>query len=105
MTYCVHCGYCCRKAPCLMAELDENNECIFLIEIEGRYYCGLYNEQPKTEYPYFGAGCCSGLNSDRRQILQQHALETEQKDYEELIQSIYARADKIRQGNILSGMF
>jgi hypothetical protein len=76
---CVGSGYCCKKAPCPYGEADETGGCRFLVvwdqteTVTTRYRCGRYAEivgQPGADLvPAFGAGCCSSLNTDRRDIL------------------------------------
>lgn len=72
---CVHCGYCCKKAPCPFGEVDPTTgRCIYLVEKSGLYYCSEYEsikDKPGAELsPAFGAGCSSALNSDRWSILR-----------------------------------
>lgn len=74
---CVGCGYCCTKAPCgaavrlyrgatICPQLTWNEE-------DKRYFCGLMlisgqlGEYYRKEL-YAGEGCCSGLNSWRRDV-------------------------------------
>lgn len=76
MADCIGCGYCCRKVPCAQAyhsNAVENGRCTALMWHEGRWACGLYvtapNEEEKARIAkelYFGAGCCSNLNTYRR---------------------------------------
>ena len=73
---CVHCGFCCRKAPCGWGEATGDGSCRFLIPGKpGRWLCGKFDEingQPTADVsPAFGAGCCCGFNSLRRAILEE----------------------------------
>ena len=68
---CVHCGYCCLRSICALGIPDSTGKCLFLYEKEGRYYCEFYKEpNDPDEFPYFGAGCCSYLNTRRRDIIK-----------------------------------
>lgn len=82
---CVGCGYCCRKAPCAVAQRIHGPGIVDLyVKKEGycpsltwdaekkRYFCkpcadpilgARYREELAA-----GAGCCSSMNSDRRNI-------------------------------------
>ncbi len=77
-TACVRSGFCCKQAPCPFGTWDEDKkQCSFLGgERPGEYFCEKYDEilQLPPEVganiaPAFGAGCCSSLNSDRREVL------------------------------------
>jgi len=69
---CVGCGYCCRKAPCV---LGEGVPCVELVERDGRWWCGLVlaatgEDREMIELDLFiGDGCCSSFNSDRQRRL------------------------------------
>jgi hypothetical protein len=74
---CVGCGYCCMQTPCSVAKRLYPGvvECPQLIwdVLDSRYYCGLMKlpEPLGSEYRqslYAGAGCCSTLNSWRKDI-------------------------------------
>jgi hypothetical protein len=90
---CVHCGYCCRKAPCAYGLWDEEKkQCAYLKNMDTglpQYVCDKYdaiNNDPGSYIsPSFGTGCCSNLNSDRRAILKQlnqnHPLRLEFANY------------------------
>ena len=78
---CVGCGYCCKKAPCVLASTlgrVKDGKCQELLFSEGRYWCGLMLRAPDLddhdEHWYkvalhAGAGCCSPMNSERRKFL------------------------------------
>jgi len=74
------------QVPCGYGEIGENGWCKYLKRKEGdvlkTYVCSKYEiitKDPNSKYtPAFGAGCCSNLNSQRRDIIRQrHALEIE----------------------------
>jgi hypothetical protein len=77
---CVHCGYCCKTAPCGYGrQARKTTRCLYLIQVGELYYCGLYNAIQETEdstpqgngFPMFGSECCSPLfNNDRNHILR-----------------------------------
>lgn len=80
---CVGCGYCCRKGPCGLAwargakPTPANPACPFLVELEGRFRCGVWVQTGEAERKAiadalaFGAGCCSPLgNTDREKMLR-----------------------------------
>ena len=65
---CVGCGYCCKRAPCV---LGEDTPCRELVFKDKRYWCGLVLAAKGEDKEYMeidlciGEGCCSSLNSDR----------------------------------------
>ena len=67
---CVGCGFCCRKAPCILASSSQP-PCSDLVEVDGRWRCGkVQDAHPEARSILLaelaiGAGCCSPLNSDR----------------------------------------
>lgn len=84
---CIGCGYCCKRAPCAYAAekvrtfeawKDGREGCPFLRLDEklGRHLCGLILDADEHERRrllrglYIGAGCCSSLNTDRRDLLR-----------------------------------
>lgn len=73
MNDCIGCGYCCTKAPCLLARRIHGagvTECPELIWEQNRHWCRLPRVQPHYIYDlHIGAGCCSPLNSWRREPL------------------------------------
>jgi len=75
---CVGCGYCCRTAPCSTAlsyGAPSKSPCLFLTEDYGVNRCllllgaGEGRRQQLEEDLSIGEGCCSPLNSDRRDFL------------------------------------
>ncbi len=65
-TECVGCGYCCRKAPCVISKaLYNKNKCPVLTYDGKRYWCGLIRQMA------IGEGCSSSLNSDRSIMVKQ----------------------------------
>jgi len=70
---CVHCGYCCRKAPCAYGESFEGERaCAFLYKptpSSKEWLCGRYEvimkKEKNSKYPMFHSGCCCPLNSER----------------------------------------
>jgi hypothetical protein len=81
---CVGCGYCCIKTPCDAARrlYPGARSCpqLLWIEQESRYKCGLMmiagpvGQGYKSEL-YAGAGCCSGLNSWRKDVKKRDHLD------------------------------
>lgn len=78
MSKCVGCGYCCMEATCtagLAANSDRTyttSRCPSLQWNGKRYVCELmmdtkYGEMYREKL-YAGAGCCSGLNSWRKDV-------------------------------------
>ena len=69
MRPCIHCGYCCRQAPCCYGEnTNTSNACIHLTEDNK---CGIYDKvKHDIISPAMGAGCCSPMNTDRRDLLR-----------------------------------
>ena len=72
---CVGCGYCCRQAPCALANriYDAVDKCPALIWDGKRYWCKIIQHPiigPKhKEELAIGAGCCSPMfNQDRTNI-------------------------------------
>lgn len=69
---CEGCGFCCKKAPCSIAPAWTEAGCSALVwDAEAnRYWCGLVllGAPEVAEALYVGAGCCCGLNSDRRNV-------------------------------------
>ncbi len=67
---CIHCGYCCRSAPCRFGVMTSPTDarCAYLTTDNK---CGIYENivaRPQSEWewaPAFGAGCGSSLNPDR----------------------------------------
>lgn len=76
---CVRYGHCCRVAPCLFGEWDEEAEQCRFLEDDGEFQtrCGRYDEvmalpsSARWASPAFGAGCSSTLfNEDRDAVLR-----------------------------------
>lgn len=83
---CVGCGYCCMKTPCdasrrLYGNIDSCPQLTWSDD-KNRYFCGLMmiggslGEDYRKEL-YAGAGCCSGLNSWRKDVKKRSTGETE----------------------------
>ena len=78
---CVGCGYCCREAPCSLAQAEGITEAPCpLLEWDGtKWRCSRMLRGPDAEdwkeYLYTGEGCCSSLNSDRLKIPTPNDLE------------------------------
>jgi hypothetical protein len=81
---CVGCGYCCAKTPCdasrrLYPGADHCPQLLWMEE-DKRYKCslmmiaGLVGEGYRKEL-YAGEGCCSGLNSWRKDVKQRDRLD------------------------------
>jgi hypothetical protein len=79
MSKCIGSGYCCWKAPCAEGQRVHNissGKCPSLVWEKGRHWCGLVlNAEPAEaerlkKSLYIGEGCCSSLNSWRREELQ-----------------------------------
>jgi len=85
MHECVGCGYCCMKTPCDASRrlYGTIKECPQLIwdEQTSRYNCGLMlihgmiGEGYKKEL-HAGAGCCSGMNTWRKDVKKRTGIET-----------------------------
>lgn len=70
---CVGCGYCCLTAMCFSGQkrLGLHRRCPALTwsDDDSRYYCQLALEDIRfAREVYVGAGCCSGLNTWRREV-------------------------------------
>jgi hypothetical protein len=72
---CVRSGFCCKQAPCGFGKWnDAKTQCAHLEHgTDGRYVCAIVDDIMKDPTwvvsPAFGAGCCSPMNLDRRQII------------------------------------
>jgi len=71
---CVGCGYCCRKAICVLgmkiADLEgkpTDNGCPYLY-LEGIYRCELAKNEAYCKELFIGEGCCCSLNTDRLKV-------------------------------------
>lgn len=81
---CVGCGYCCKKAACVLGTFHHgapHAPCRSLVFRDGRYWCGLVLEadEVRAEFikkeMYMGAGCSSTLfNTDREEMLRARSL-------------------------------
>jgi hypothetical protein len=82
MADCVGCGYCCKKVTCYFGRtqgtkdyMKEKNLCEFLLEVDGRYRCRLYQEAPAPLKEAMelgmgmGEGCSSSLCNEVREAL------------------------------------
>ncbi len=91
---CVRSGYCCNERPCPFGRSDETRPghkqpCVYLEgDGPGAYKCGIADwilTQPQWELsPAFGAGCCSTMNSDRRDVLKKLYAEIDAMDREQM---------------------
>lgn len=75
MKECLRCGYCCKQAPCSFGTRSASGVCVYLIGTQpGCYECDIAAEIKQQSgadiSPAFGAGCCSPLNSDRKELEQ-----------------------------------
>lgn len=70
---CVQCGYCCKKARCVLSQIvegpkaDPGAPCPYLSFDGEKYNCGL--AETYTIQLYIGEGCCAPLNTDRIKYL------------------------------------
>jgi hypothetical protein len=70
---CVRSGYCCKKAPCVVGAVisDSNSACKYLEgDRPGKYSCGKYLEIIAIDPEYFGSGCSSSFNTDRKLLIR-----------------------------------
>jgi len=70
---CVRSGYCCKKSACWAGQMGRDG-CIHLVGPKpGQYKCAIAHwikKQRGAEVsPAFGAGCCSPLNTTRREVV------------------------------------
>jgi hypothetical protein len=84
---CVGCGFCCMQAPCLVSLRIYNGTkscpAFYWNESENKYRCKLMELKGSQGFKYreelsAGAGCCSGLNSWRQNVINR--IEPEQKN-------------------------
>lgn len=70
--HCVGCGYCCKQAMCFVGQYAigrSYKKCPFLIWSEDRYLCKLAIGSKKYAHRILaGVGCCSPLNTWRRDV-------------------------------------
>lgn len=71
---CIGCGYCCRKGPCGIPDIEwSNGKCSELIwdNVSDRWMCRKISESTGEQRKMFarylalGAGCCSPINTYR----------------------------------------
>jgi hypothetical protein len=79
---CLRCGYCCKQGPCPFGTADTSGRCLYLVGSgPGNYKCLIaktISEAPGSEVlPAFGAGCCSPMNSDRKDLENEKARSSE----------------------------
>jgi len=73
---CVRSGYCCRRVPCPFGHPREGSGwCVYLGgDRPGFHWCMIHawiKTQPGARVsPAFGAGCCSSLNGERRDVIR-----------------------------------
>jgi len=75
---CLNSGYCCTVAPCPYGTWNpERHQCKELLDPDedGRRLCALFEvirmDPASWISPAFGAGCCSPLNTRRKEMIQQ----------------------------------
>ena len=79
---CVGCGYCCKQSMCMQGIMHTGKllrECPLLVwsDTDQRYYCKeALVDAEFGERILVGAGCCSPLNTWRKEV--------KQRDYESL---------------------
>jgi hypothetical protein len=74
---CIGSGYCCKKARCWIGTRlhGPGDNCPSLVFKEERYWCGEVMKAEGTAEKaimddlFVGAGCCSSLNGDRREMM------------------------------------
>ena len=83
---CVHCGYCCSKAPCSYGKIDKEGRCLFLIDEDKElctFYCCVKKEielrESTPEYSMFGCGCSSPLFNTIREAVVEKLNERSRK--------------------------
>ena len=75
---CIGCGYCCTQCVCSVGRNRGDSyldvPCRFLTFHGGRHWCGVVEQAHSEKYKELicrnlaiGEGCCSGLNSWRRE--------------------------------------
>jgi hypothetical protein len=70
MADCIGCGYCCWKAPCSYGHTvyGPGGPCGGLVYRDGRHWCAALEKDPMLYIGLaIGAGCCSSLNTWRRE--------------------------------------
>lgn len=84
MKECVGCGYCCMKSPCMVCVCEYGlvvRECPALYWNGEMYRCRLIEEDAKYAAALaVGAGCCSSLNTWRRDVRLREPSEAHGKE-------------------------
>ena len=70
---CVKCGFCCRQGPCAFGKWDRiNKRCRYLtMNNECEIYEKIISIPQSIWNPAFGKGCCSKLNTSRKERLEE----------------------------------
>jgi len=68
MPDCVGCGFCCMQAPCCFGAADESGRCLALHWDGQQYRCLLADIPLVYEGMAMGEGCCSSLNTWRKDV-------------------------------------
>jgi hypothetical protein len=69
---CIGCGYCCWRAPCSYGQTiyGFDTPCGGLVFRDGRHWCKAAEGEPLIAAGLaIGGGCCSSMNSWRREPL------------------------------------
>jgi len=106
---CVGCGYCCSETQCdasrrLYRSADHCPQLLWMEE-EGRYKCGLMLIAGPVGLGYraelyAGAGCCSGLNSWRKDVKKRDRLD--KNSYWNPLDPVFQIFLKCLSGNFIS---
>jgi hypothetical protein len=65
---CIGCSFCCRSAPCIYGECEPGGDCKQLVWDGQRWRCQLVLMSGRYAVAlYVGEGCCSALNTFRRE--------------------------------------
>lgn len=111
---CRGCGWCCIQTPCDLARRlnpSIKSECTFLKwdNDKNRYVCGAYTNakfslqtQIKAEL-FIGAGCCSGLNSWRKDIKPRRDKDIPEKTVRIKLDPIFKAFLHSLKGGFISG--
>lgn len=67
MSDCVGCGYCCLSAPCWLASVEQQR-CVHLWWNGQQYRCRLAGNLFHRKALSMGEGCCSSLNTWRKDV-------------------------------------
>lgn len=102
---CVHCGYCCKKAPCPYGEPDTEKGCKHLTADNK---CGVYDKAKDDPVsPAFGTGCCSPMNSLRLEIIKKRKKlgeSDDEADWKDLVPEYKPTKDDIEQVMNVNGI-